>query len=122
MAGYYQRNPHYDKSDISIDDLEAEEQFEKARDQAFKLFADATKDDLQAFTDRVVYLQAYAFSPLWERERNAAKQRYSEATKEARELMERTIDCLMESGEVSGELDIAWAALCQKLRIYEAAE
>ena len=29
MSGHYARNPHYDKSDISIDDLEAEEEAER---------------------------------------------------------------------------------------------
>lgn len=29
MSGHYARNPHYNKSDISIDDLEAEEEAER---------------------------------------------------------------------------------------------
>lgn len=108
---YYSPNPHYDRSDRNLDAEYAAEQAERARDEAMKYFADATKTQLQTFTDRVVYLTPYYGSPYWERERNAAKKLYADTTKDARELMERTIDCLIATGEVSEELSLEWDAL-----------
>lgn len=121
MSGYYLPNPHY-APDLDLEVIEVQEAYERARDEAFPYFAEATKDALQAFTDRVVYLQAYKPSPRWERERSAAKLRYSEATKDARELMERTINCIMETGEISQELDLAWGALTPKVRIIQVGD
>lgn len=111
MSGYYQANPHFNRSDRNLDAEYAAECESRARDEAMKYFADATKIQLQTFTDRVVYLTPYYGSPYWERERNAAKKLYADTTKDARELMERTVDCLIATGEVSEELSSAWDEL-----------
>lgn len=42
------------------------------------------------------------------------RRRFAEATAEARGLFERTVRCLLDSGEVSQELDEAWTALCER--------
>lgn len=118
MTGYYSPNPH-DVSGIDYDALEREE---FAKDEAARYFADATKDQLQTYTSRIVEIRPYYGSPYWERERDFAKQRYAEATKEARALMERTVVCLIETGEISEELSFEWDALSAKPRVIQVGD
>lgn len=52
--------------------------------------------------------------PSANRARDAARARWQETTAEAGALFERTVDCLLASGEVSAELDAQWTALADR--------
>jgi hypothetical protein len=52
--------------------------------------------------------------PKWVRARGVLRRRFGETTAEARALFEQTVQCLLDTGEVSGELDEAWTALCER--------
>lgn len=121
MSGYYAKNPH-DAFGIDLNAIEAEESADRAKDEAVRYFADATKDQLQTYTNRIVEIGPYYGSPYWERERDFAKRRYAETTKDACELMERTVSCLIETGEVSESLSFEWDALMVKPRVIRVGD
>jgi hypothetical protein len=50
--------------------------------------------------------------PVWDRAREARRRRFAEETAKAGALFDRTVTCLLTTGEVSDELDEAWTALC----------
>jgi hypothetical protein len=52
--------------------------------------------------------------PKWDRARDALQRRWQETTADARALFEATVQCLLDSGEVSSELDDAWTTLCER--------
>ncbi len=52
--------------------------------------------------------------PKWDRARDALRRHWQETTADARALSEATVQCLLDSGEVSSELDDAWTALCER--------
>jgi hypothetical protein len=54
---------------------------------------------------------AGASAPERDRDREALRRRWREATAEAQMLFEASVACLLAGGEVSGELDEAWTAL-----------
>lgn len=60
--------------------------------------------------------------PERDRDREALRQRFTGTTAEARALFEATVNTLLETGEVSGELDEAWTALCERKDAAPAAE
>ena len=47
-------------------------------------------------------------------QRDRARSRWHETTREARTLLEATIDCLLATGEVSAELDDKWTELINR--------
>jgi hypothetical protein len=52
--------------------------------------------------------------PRANRARDAARARWRAETAEACALLEATVECLLETGEVSGELDERWTALFER--------
>ena len=52
--------------------------------------------------------------PKWDRVRDDERRRFAESTAEAGALLEQTVNCLLDTGEVSDELDAAWTALCER--------
>jgi len=52
--------------------------------------------------------------PKWDRARDALRRRFGPTMAEARTLFDDTVQCLLDTGEVSGELDQAWTALCER--------
>lgn len=60
--------------------------------------------------------------PRWRRERDAAKAKFTAAMAPARTLYDRTVDCILENGEVSDEIGAAWDALAAgQIKTAEAA-
>jgi hypothetical protein len=52
--------------------------------------------------------------PRANRARDAARSRFRQSTTEARALLETSIDCLLETGELSAELDEQWTTLIER--------
>lgn len=75
-------------------------------DQATRRQRSAHEADLRALLGRS--------GPEWDRARDALRQRFAEATAEAGALFDRTVTSLLDTGEVSDELDEAWTALCER--------
>lgn len=73
-------------------------------------FAQATKGPKAEF-DATMNSLLGVTGPKWDRARDAAKAKFRESTADARVLCDLTFDCLMETGEVSSELDDLWTAL-----------
>lgn len=91
---------------------EIDEKIAHCDEQAGWYFAQATKGPKAEF-DATMKASLGLRGPRYDRARDAAKAKFQEQTKEARELCDRTFDCLMETGEVSSELDAEWTALCE---------
>jgi hypothetical protein len=106
----YRANPHF-APDSPTDFSEDCDRLDKCQDEAIWFFNRVTKEALQEFTNKVVDLQPYYGSPRWERERDAAKARYSAATADARALYQISIDELFKTGEISEETADKWELL-----------
>lgn len=52
--------------------------------------------------------------PRANRARDAARSHFRKSTTEARALLETSIDCLLENGELSADLDDQWTALIER--------
>jgi hypothetical protein len=76
-------------------------------------FDQATKHQKAEFDATLLGLLGMT-GPRWDRARDSAKAQWQAATVEARRLLEATVECLMQTGEVSGELDDAWTALIDR--------
>jgi len=100
------RSPLFTGYDESVDILD------QAEKEAGQYFSNATKAQKAAFDAacaRNTELN-WPLSPVWERNRNAAKAAWVVATAEARVLYDRTIVELL-AGGVTDELSEAWSAL-----------
>jgi hypothetical protein len=61
--------------------------------------------------------------PRADRARDAARTSWRQSTTAARTLLDRTVECLLETGEVSEELDALWTTLIDRATaLKEAAE
>ena len=52
--------------------------------------------------------------PKWDRARETLRRSFRETTAEAQVLFERTVQALLDTGEVADELDQAWTALFER--------
>lgn len=78
--------------------------------EALRFFNDAVKDFGAAYRASIVGLWGDR-TPRANRARDAIKARWDADTAPARALMDRTLECLMEHGELSEELDAEWSAI-----------
>lgn len=101
---YYSPNPHYTPDDFS----ENAERLERCEQEAARYFASVTQRQKAEFDDRMAFIRAWSGSPLWERQKAEAEKRWRETTTEARDLLDRTVQELMLTGEVSDDLSAAW--------------
>lgn len=107
MTGYYSPNPHYAPDDFS----EQRERMERCEIEAGRWFADATKEQLARFNERMAVAAAYKGAPRWDREKAAADREWKQTTAAASELLDLTTNELMLTGEVSEALAYRWEEL-----------
>jgi hypothetical protein len=86
---------------------------QEAEREAGWYFDRATRHQKAEFDGAMLALLG-VIGPRADRARDAARTRWRDATAEARNLLEATIECLLETGEVSGELDEQWTALMDR--------
>lgn len=108
---------------LHIMDDEREFQARAARcdQEANWYFAQATKREKAEFDATMKGLLGVT-GPRWDRAREAARAKWRKDTAEAAALLDRTVDCLMETGEVSDELDALWTELFDRNAVAEAME
>jgi len=102
---------------ISLHIMDDEREFQakaaRCEQDAGWYFDQATKREKAEF-DATMHGLLGMTGPRWDRARDAAKAKWREDTAEARALFDRTVDCLMETGEVSDELDALWTELIDR--------
>lgn len=107
--GHYSRNHLQDDWD-AMDAAAHANRVAKAEQEAGEYFASVTKDQ-KAEYDATMRSLLGMTGPRWDRARDAAKAAWKVATAPASELYDRTVECILETGEVSEELSTAWDAL-----------
>lgn len=107
----------------ALTDREYAEKLERCELDANWYFTQATKFQKAEF-DATMHSLLGVTGPRWNRARDAAKAKWQASTVEAAALFDLTVECLMQSGEVSSELDDLWTALIDRevLRTLLAAE
>ena len=93
-----------------LTEREEGEKIERAEIDAGWYFDKATRAQ-KAEYDATMRNLIGVVGPRWNRERDAAKAKFAAETAEARALFDRTVESLLETGEVSQELDDEWTAL-----------
>lgn len=118
-GSYYSKNPH----DFSGNEYDHEQERleENARNEAREYFDAATVPARAAFRERMADLRPYKDSPRWERERAAAKFRFSRDTAVAEALYEKTLAELIADGEISEATSYAWDELITASAMERAA-
>lgn len=81
-----------------------------AEEEAGRYFRDATKA-MQAEYDATMRDLLGMTGPRWDRARAAARAKWDADTAPAKALFDRTVECLLETGEVSDALDYEWTRL-----------
>jgi hypothetical protein len=118
---YYARN-HLQDDWASHDAADMQRRVQQAEKEAGWYFDQATKREKMEF-DAAMRSLLGVTGPKGNRAREQARTRWREATTCARVLLEATIECLLQNGEVSAELDEQWTALCDRdAGLKEAAE
>jgi hypothetical protein len=118
---YYARN-HLQDDWASHDAADMQRRVQQAEKAAGWYFDKATKREKADF-DATMHSLLGVTGPRGNRAREHARTRWRVATADARVLLEATIECLLQSGEVSAELDERWTALCDRdAGLKEAAE
>jgi hypothetical protein len=112
-----QRMSHYARNHLQDDwashaAREASQRLETAERTAGWYFEQATRRQRSAHEAELRPLLGTS-GPKWDRAREALRRRFAETTAEAGALFDRTVTCLLATGEVSDELD-AWTALCER--------
>ena len=109
---HYARNHLQDDwaSDAAAD---MQRRVQAAEKEAGWYFDQATKLEKAEF-DAAMHSLLGVTGPKGNRAREQARARWRSATAEARALFEVTIECLLQSGEVSAELDEQWTALIDR--------
>lgn len=118
---YYARNHLQDDwASHAIADTQA--RVRGAEREAGWYFDQATKHQKAEF-DATMHALLGMTGPRWDRARDSARAQWQAATKDARTLLEATVECLLDCGEVSGELDDAWTTLIDRdMAVGTAAE
>lgn len=116
---FYSQNPHNFSGGNYYSEQERLE--EVARDEARAYFDAATIPARTAYRERMADLAPYKNSPRWERERAAAKFRYSRDTAVAEALYEKTLAELTGTGEISEATSYAWDELIAESAMERAA-
>jgi hypothetical protein len=109
---YYARN-HLQDDWASHATRESEQRLEAAERAAGWYFEQATRRQRNAHEAHLRVLLGSS-GPKWDRARETLRAKFAAATAEARALFDRTVICLLDTGEVSDELDEAWTALCRR--------
>jgi hypothetical protein len=109
---YYARN-HLQADWDACGAREAARRLEAAERTARWYFDRATRRQRSAHEADLRALLGMS-GPKWDSARDALRQRFAAATAEAGALLDRTVACLLATGEVSDELDEAWTALCER--------
>lgn len=109
------RMSHYARNHLQDDwsahaHAEMQQRVQAAEREASWYFDQATKREKAAF-DAAMQAQFGMNNPRANRARKRARIRWHDATGPARALLDATIECLLATGEVSGELDEQWTAL-----------
>lgn len=105
----------------ALTERELQEKIEAADQTAGWYFERATRVQKAELDAKMQALRGVV-GPRWRRERDAAKAKFAAETKEAAALLDRTVECLLDTGEVSETLDNAWTALFVSAALLEAAE
>lgn len=106
---YYGKNPFdEDWETEAAEDLAG--RVARAEEEAGRYFRDATKA-MQAEYDAAMRDLLGMTGPRWDRARAAARAKWDADTAPAKALFDRTVECLLESGEVSDDLDYEWTRL-----------
>lgn len=114
---YYGKNPF----DADWEAAAAEDQVgrvARAEEEAGRYFRDATKA-MQAEYDATMRDLLGMTGPRWDRARAAAKAKWDADTAPAKALFDRTVECLLETGEVSDALDYEWTRLTDPAKAAE---
>jgi hypothetical protein len=106
---YYARN-HLQDDWASGASEDMQRRVQAAEKEASWYFDQATKHEKAEF-DAAMEVLFGVTGPRANRGRERARTRWRDATGQARALLEATIECLLATGEVSGELDEQWTAL-----------
>jgi len=118
---YYARN-HLQDDWTSDAHADMQRRVRHAEQEASWYFDRATRREKAEF-DAAMHSLLGVTGPRADRTRERVRARWREATAEARVLQDATIECLLQSGEVSAELDEQWTALFDRgVVANEAAE
>lgn len=109
---YYARNLLQDDwATRSLGDMQARLQ---AAERAASWYFDQATRNQKAEFDAAMRALLGTTGPRANRARDRARARWHAATAEARALLDVTIECLLEGGEVSTELDERWTELIDR--------
>jgi hypothetical protein len=117
---YYARN-HLQDDWATEAAADTQARVQQAEREAGWYFDQATKHQKAEF-DATMHALLGVTGPRANRTRGAARTRWQQDTAEARALLDATVECLLQSGEVSGELDEQWTALIDNAAGAIAAE
>lgn len=109
---YYARN-HLQDDWASHEIAATQARVREAEREAGWYFDQATKHQKAEF-DATMHGLLGMRGPRWDRARDSARAQWQAATGEARKLLDATVECLLATGEVSGELDEQWTALIDR--------
>lgn len=112
VMSHYARN-HLQDDWQAHDQAAYAERLQAAEQEAGGLFAQATKHQKSEFDATMRNLLGMT-GPRWDRARAAAKTKWANDTAEAAALLDSTVECLLETGEVSEHLDGLWTELCER--------
>lgn len=109
---------HYSANHLQADwdansAADQDDRVSKANEEAGWYFALATKEQ-KAEYDATMRGLLGMVGPKWTRARDEAKAKFYADTAAARELCDRTVECLLEHGEVSEALSEEWDALIER--------
>lgn len=100
---------------------EHEDRVEQAEIAAGWFFDQATKGPKAEF-DAAMQVALGMHGHLWRVQRERARAKFRDDTREARRLFDETVECFLAHGEISEELDQKWTALCAPKPIFEEIE
>lgn len=117
---HYARN-HLQDNWAADAQADYQRRLQNAEQEAGWFMAQATKTAKAEFDATMKGLLGMT-GPKWDRARDAAKAKWQADTAEASALCDRTVECLLATGEVSAELDAEWTTLCELDAVRKAME
>ncbi len=111
MSYYAHNHLQEDWASQAIADTQA--RVREAEREAGWYFDQATRHQKAEF-DATMHGLLGMHGPRWDRARQSARTQWQAATVDARKLLDATVECLLDCGEVSSELDDAWTALIDR--------
>ena len=109
---HYARNPLQDDWAL-IEACDAAQRLREAERTAAWYFERATRRQRAACRNGLLALLGMS-GPKWDRARETLRRSFLDMTAEAHVLFEKTVQSLLETGDVADDLDEAWTALFKR--------